>query len=695
MKPNLGWDSDVQFLKTVGPTRSRALERLGISTVGDLLTHLPRAWFDRTSTTPIRELKSGRAATVLGEIMTAGERRTRRGRTLQTVAVGDQGGIIFCQWFNQSYLLQKFRTGVKVMLSGTPQMHAGRLQMIHPDFEMVEPEKDMLHTGRLVPVYPLTRGVGQHWLRRLIHSTLEEMLGFLPENLPRDLIRSRGLRGRADALRGLHFPADTAERDDSLRRLVYEEILLIQMTMALRRGDQGAQPGITLAKPGDLTTRLVSGLPYELTGAQRRVLADILRDMRSGRVMHRLMQGDVGSGKTIVALIACLFAIEQGWRAMFMAPTEVLARQHGDVVANLVAGLGLQTATLTGSTAAAERRAILAAAASGGIDLLIGTHALIQDDVEMPRLGLTVVDEQHRFGVRQRGKAAVTGEKGTPPHVLVMSATPIPRSLALTLYGDLDLSLLDELPAGRRPIATDIVPDEKIDTLHAKIRERLRSGRQAYIVYPVIEETEGQDLKAAAAESEKLGAGEFKDFRTALLHGKLRPAEKQRIMKAFSDGDIDLLIATTVVEVGVDVPNSTTMVIHHPERFGLAQLHQLRGRVGRGEEQSYCHLVADRWLPPETFERIRFFAATNDGFELAEEDMRRRGPGDILGVRQHGTPMFRLANPLRDAELVRQCDEDARALLAADPRLESSANAPLRSALDGSFGRLLPWLDGG
>lgn len=695
MKPELTWDSEVQYLKGVGPTRSLALQRLGVVTIGDLLTHLPRTWFDRSSTTPISRLQVGRPATIHGEVMTAGERRTRRGRTLQTVAIGDPGGIVFCQWFNQSYLLKQFRTGTKVMLSGTPQLHAGRLQLVHPDFELVQPEKDMLHTGRLVPVYPLTRGVGQHWLRRLIHSTLEAIADSLPENLPAGLIAERDLCGRSEALRGLHFPRDARERDRALRRLVYEEILLIQLTMALRRGDRRGSPGVALDRPGDLTARLVGSLPYELTGAQRRVLADILRDMRSGSVMHRLLQGDVGSGKTIVALIACLFVIEQGRKAMFMAPTEVLARQHGDSIAALAAGLGVRCEVLTGSTPAAERRRILAAAAGGGIDLLVGTHALIQDQVEMPGLALAVVDEQHRFGVRQRGRAAASGAESVRPHLLVMSATPIPRSLALTLYGDLDLSLLDELPAGRRPIATDIVPDGKSGDLHAAIARRLREGRQAYVVYPVIEETEGQDLKAATAEFEKLSAGDFSGFRTALLHGKLRPAEKQRIMSEFAAGGIDLLVATTVIEVGVDVPNATTMVIHNPERFGLAQLHQLRGRVGRGGLQSYCHLVADRWLAPETRERLEFFAATTDGFELAEQDLRRRGPGDIMGVRQHGTPMFRLANPLRDAELVRLCDRDARALLAADPGLSDPGNAPLRAALDGSFGRLLPWLRGG
>ncbi|MBU1073049.1 ATP-dependent DNA helicase RecG, partial [bacterium] len=478
--PAVVWDSPVQFLKGVGPVRARALDRLGIATVGDLLRHYPRAYLDRTAVTPIRTARPGDEVTVQGQVLTAGERRTRRKRTLQTVTVDDGTDVLFCQWFGQSYLLRQFRSGTRVLLSGKVQLHAGRKQLVHPDFELLGGEEARLHTGRLVPVYPLTGGIGQHWLRRLIHETLNAALPAAEETLPQDLRRSRGLCSLGAALSGIHFPAGADELDRARKRMVYEEIFFIQLAMGLRRRDREAQAGRRLGAPGDLTTRLVAGLPFALTAAQRRVLREILRDMRSGHVMHRLLQGDVGCGKTLVALIAALFVIEQGHQALLMAPTEVLARQHGETIGGYCEVLGVAVATLTGGTPARERRRILDAVHAGEIDLLIGTHALVQDGVSIPRLGLAVVDEQHRFGVQQRGRVTLVARDGTPPHMLVMSATPIPRSLSLTLYGDLDLSIIDELPAGRRPIATALVTADELAEKHEFIRDQLRRGRQAY-----------------------------------------------------------------------------------------------------------------------------------------------------------------------------------------------------------------------
>ncbi len=690
MKPETTWDSCVQYLKSVGPVRARALARLGVETVGDLLCHYPRNYFDRSTVTPISQLRVGREATVEGEVLTAGERKSRRGGSVLTVTVQDRTGVVFCVWFNQPFLQKQFRSGMRVMCSGAVQSHAGRMQLVHPDFELLAGGAEKLHTGRLVPQYPLTQGIGQHWLRRLIHAGLADLASRLPETLPGELRRRRGLCGRREALQQIHFPADRAQLQQARRRLVYEEIFLIQLTMALRRHGRRGRAGILLERPGDLTRRLVDVLPFSLTAAQRRVLAEILADMRSGGVMHRLLQGDVGSGKTLVALIAALFVIEQGYQAIVLAPTEVLARQHERTLGRLVEPLGITVATLTGATAAAERRAILTGVGRGEIDLLVGTHAVIQPDVQLARLGLSVVDEQHRFGVLQRGRTARAGDAGENPHVLVMSATPIPRSLSLTLYGDLDLSVIDELPAGRLPVVTRVVNAAEENDVHDFLQRQLREGRQAYVIYPVIEETEGQDLKAATVEFERLSRSVFPDFSLALLHGRLRPREKEAIMADFEAGRLHLLVATTVVEVGVDVPNATAMVIHNPERFGLAQLHQLRGRIGRGAAQAYCYLVADRWLAPETFERIRFFADNADGFVLAEEDLRRRGPGDILGVRQHGLPGFRLANPIRDAAVVKECSADAADLLTADPELSSPDGRQLRDALAAQFGRLLP-----
>jgi ATP-dependent DNA helicase RecG len=687
-------DSPVQFLKTVGPARATALRRLGIETAADLIHHFPRNHLDRTRVQPIGRLRPGDQATVVGEVLTSGERRTRRGGSLQTVSVADASGVIFCVWFNQRYVLRQFRSGDKVMLSGIVQSHQRRRQLTHPDFEVLGGEGgDPLHTGRLVPVYPLTAGVGQHWLRRLIHTALAELAPALEDPLPTELRRRRGLVDLASALQGLHYPADHEELARARQRLVYQELLEIQLVMALRRGARGGRPGIVLERPGDLTRRLVEGLPFRLTGAQRRVLAEILADLRSGQAMHRLLQGDVGSGKTLVALIACLFAIEQGYQALLMAPTEVLAQQHGRTLRRLAEPLGVVVETLTGSTGSAQRRRVLAAAGAGEVQLLVGTHAVIQDEVRLPRLALAVVDEQHRFGVRQRGRSA-RDEDDLPVHLLVMSATPIPRSLALTLYSDLDLSLLDELPAGREPVTTRLVAASREEAVYAECRELVAAGQQGFVVFPVVEESEKLDIKAATAEAAALAEGAFAAARVGLVHGRLKAREKQAVMEAFAAGEIDVLVATTVVEVGVDVPGATWMVIHAPERFGLAQLHQLRGRIGRGGGGAWCWLLASEQLGEESRHRLQYFAATADGFKLAEEDLRLRGPGDLWGVRQHGVPGFRLANPLRDGDLAALAAQDVQGLLGEDPALKSPRWGALRRRLGAAYGAAVPLASG-
>jgi len=694
-------ETHVQFLKSVGPARARSLDRLGITTVGDLLTHYPRRYFDRSATVPIGRARPGTEVTVLGEVLTSGDRRTRTGGSLLTVSLGDDSGVLFCVWFNQKYLKNQFRPGRKVMASGLVQRHQGRLQLAHPDFEILDDPSDMagaegapagLHTGRLVPVYGLTAGVGQHWLRALVHQSLEKLADQTPEILPPEIARRRALPSRAQALRDIHFPADQRALHEARRRLVYEELFTVQLLMALRREHDHRQAGLKLEKPGDLTRRLVESLPFPLTRAQRRVSAEILTDLRSGRAMHRLLQGDVGSGKTLVALIAALFVVEQGYQAVVMAPTEVLALQHGVVMTRLCAPLGITVETLTGSTPAARRRAVLNAAAAGECDLLVGTHAVLESDVRLPKLALAVVDEQHRFGVKQRGKTAAT-EQGAA-HVLVMSATPIPRSLALTLYGDLDLSLIDEMPVGRIPIKTILARDGDEEAMWEECRGEVARGRQVYVIYPVIEETEGQDLKAATVECERMRHEVFPGTRVELLHGRMKSKEKQAVMAAFTSGEAPVLVATTVVEVGVDVPNATAMVIHNPERFGLAQLHQLRGRIGRGKDASRCWLLCDRFLSEETWERVKFFSEHADGFALAEEDLRLRGPGDAWGVRQHGTPGFKLANPVRDAELARECRDDVEALLKSDPALSGPQGKQLREELARAWAAAVPFMAG-
>lgn len=697
MARELKLDSSVQFLRSVGPARATALRRLGIETVADLLWHLPRNHLDRSQARPIGRLVPGEAVTVAGEVLTCGERRTRRGSTQQTVTISDPSGVLFCVWFNQRFVLKQFRSGSRVMLSGTVQTYQGRRQMAHPDFEVFDPEADgaeqALHTGRLVPVYPLTSGIGQHWLRRLIHDTLVEMLPRLDDPLPAAWRQERGLTGLAPALEGMHFPADAAALERSRHRLVYQELLEIQLVMAMRRGGFVRRPGLALGKPGDLTRRLVDALPFQLTGAQRKVLSEILGDLRSGQVMHRLLQGDVGSGKTLVAFIAALFCIEQGYQALLMAPTEVLARQHGQTLQRLGEDLQITVETLTGSTPASQRRAILSAAGAGEVDLLVGTHAVLQDQAKLPDLALTIVDEQHRFGVRQRGESA-RGDDQSPVHLLVMSATPIPRSLSLTLYGDLDLSIIDALPAGREPITTELASSRDESRVLARCRELVAEGVPGYIIYPVVEESEQTDIKAAVAEAQALQEGPFREHRVGLVHGRLKAREKHQVMDDFAAGRLDVLVATTVVEVGIDVPAARWMVIHGAERFGLAQLHQLRGRIGRGGGRSWCWLIPSGDLHPETAQRLTFFASNNDGFALAEEDLRLRGPGDLWGVRQHGAPGFRLANPARDVKLAEEASRDGRTLLEGDPRLQKPGWKPLRERLQQLYGKLLPLSSG-
>ncbi len=696
MKPEFSLATPVQFLKSVGPARARALSRLGLETVGDLLAHYPKRYFDRTSCLPIGQARPGQEVTVLGEVLTCSDRRTGRGGNLLTVAIGDDSGVMFCVWFNQKFLLKQFRAGKKVMASGVVQFHGGRPQLAHPDFEILEAEPESgtveagLNTGRMVPVYGLTSGIGQYWLRGLIDQALTRAVPHHLESLPPELIRKHRFPDRGTALHDIHFPADRKAMDRAVARLKYEELFTIQMLMALRRSSHRQETGIRLDQPGDMTGKLVGGLPFDLTRAQRRVLNEILADLRSGDPMHRMVQGDVGSGKTLVALIAALFVIEQGYQAVLMAPTEVLARQHGASIGKLCDAIGVSTETLTGSTPAAERRAILAGVAAGEVDLLMGTHAIIQDDVRVPRLALSIIDEQHRFGVKQRGASSSATETDHVAHLMVMSATPIPRSLSLTLFGDLDLSLIDELPAGRQPIRTEIVKEKDEDEVWKACRQEVAQGRQVYVIYPIIEETEGQDLKAATVEWERLQSEVFPGLKVALLHGRLKSRDKAAVMDRFSNGEVQVLVATTVVEVGVDVPNATAMVIHNPERFGLAQLHQLRGRIGRGTAQSYCWLLCDRFLAEETYNRIRFFASHSDGFALAEEDLRLRGPGDAWGVRQSGAPGFRLANPLTDVDLVQVCRDDARQFLDADPQLKSKVGRLVAKALRESFGRHVP-----
>jgi ATP-dependent DNA helicase RecG len=551
--------------------------------------------------------------------------------------------------------------------------------MQHPDFEIVEEgEDETLHTGRLVPIYRLTEGLPQRWLRSLLWRVVGEHAAKVPEILPDAVRRRREVIPLPQAVRAIHFPQTDEELSAARRRLVFDDFLLLQLGLAIRRQREGRARGIAIEPAGDLVGRLRRTLPFRLTAAQERVWGEIRRDLAEPYAMNRLLQGDVGSGKTIVAAMAILTAVEAGYQAALMAPTEILAEQHLMTLRQLLPPLGVPVALLTSAIKGREREALLDGVASGGIPCLVGTHALIQEGVEFHRLGLAVADEQHRFGVVQR---AMLRRKGDNPHVLVMTATPIPRTLALTLYGDLDVSVIDEMPPGRQPIVTVSRAEGKRAQIYAFLRQQIKEGRQGYVVCPLVEESEATDLKAATLMAERLQKEVFPDLRVGLLHGRMGLVEKEAAMMAFKAGEIHILVSTTVIEVGIDVPNASVMLVEHAERFGLTQLHQLRGRVGRGSWKSYCILLESGRLSDEARRRLEAMTQTNDGFRIAEVDLELRGPGDFFGTRQSGLPEFRVADLLRDGRVLEEARQEAFALVAADPDLAQPEHRGLRAAL--------------
>lgn len=670
-----------QYLKGVGPVRAQSLRRLGVETVEHLLTHFPRKYYDRRNLSKIADLKSGEEVTFLGQVLTTSQRKLSHGRTIITAAVGDDSGIIQVVWFNQSYIVNHLKPGREIIMSGEATYYRGSRQVVNPEFELVGDQLDeqLLSTGRIVPVYPSTRGISQRFLRSLIARTLDEFREAVFENLPAAVVEQKALPSRFDAIRLLHFPEDHHTYQEALRRLKLEELFYLQLIFSLQRRNRS----VRLRNPRfdirfELEKKFFAALPFDLTEAQRRVIEDIHRDLTTRKGMNRLLQGDVGSGKTVVAGAALLAAVEAGYQAALMVPTEVLAVQHFDSLHGHFRTAGVSMALLIGALKGREKREIHEGLSSGDIAVAIGTHALIQEAVSFNRLGLVVIDEQHRFGVRQR--AALLGGE-TPPHMLVMTATPIPRTLALTAYADLDLSVIDEMPSGRAPVRTNLVPPDKKEAMYDFVREEIKKGARAYFLYPVIDETEKQDLQAAKSAFESLSHGIFKDIPMGLLHGRMPFEDKAAVMRDFGSGRILLLITTTVVEVGVHVPEATIMVVHHPERFGLSQLHQLRGRVGRGEKPGFCLLLQNEGTSPSTYSRLRIFSKVSDGFRIAEEDLKQRGPGEFFGVRQHGVPGFKVANPLVDRELVESASRYVKALLRSDPGLSSESGERCRRYL--------------
>ncbi|MDD2420861.1 MAG: ATP-dependent DNA helicase RecG [Heliobacteriaceae bacterium] len=662
----------VQYVRGVGPRRAEQLKRLGIITVSDLLWHLPLRYFDRRRITEIAAIRGPGEVNVSGTIRAYQQRQSRRGLTIFRGTLDDGTGSLPLVWFNRHHLPAKYPPGCAVVVSGKIEFRYGRPELQVGEIE--SQEEAGLHTTRVVPVYPATDGLNQRFLRGLFQRVLTDFPGVMTGVIPPPVLAGHGLADLKMAFEWVHFPADLAQAEAGRRRLAFEEIFLVQTTwQVIRRQRENRATGFRHLPAEEAMQTFRALLPFALTQAQERVIAEIAHDMETGRVMNRLLQGDVGTGKTVVAAAAVVKAVASGFQAVLMAPTEVLAEQHAIGWQRLLFPLAIPVGHLAGSLGRGQRAGVLQGLAEGSLPVVVGTHALLQNDVRFKRLGLVVIDEQHRFGVRQR---ATLWGKGSQPDLLVMTATPIPRTLAITLYGDLDVSVLDERPPGRQPVKTYHVGSKAWPRIFNLIRNQVAGGHQVYVICPVIEETAALDLAGVETRYRQLSQEVFADLKVGMLHGRLKKEAKAAVMEAFHRGEIDILVATTVVEVGVDVPNATVMVIEDAERFGLAQLHQLRGRVGRGMALAYCILVADR-LTPEGRARMQAMVATNDGFCLAEEDLRLRGPGDLLGTRQSGLLLFKAADMIKDNDLFAQAKVAAQAWLQQDPDLKMADSRDL------------------
>jgi len=684
--------SDVRYLKGIGPNKAKALQEHNINNVLDLFFYIPRKYLDHSKIVPISQLKEGETVTVIGQVTSFGFMYGRKRRYI--VNIQDQTGHLELVWFSgYKFLDGLFEEGDVLSVTGKVGFYDG-FQITHPEFEIISgPEDEPIHTQRIIPVYPETailKRIKLHsrGLRRVIKQALDQFRHIKCETLPKELRQEFGLLGLGEAIAQVHFPDSFESIERGTNRMAFEELFYLELLLAARHHKRATQePGISFPPPKRLGRKLLDNLKFELTRAQKKVLKEIYADMEKPHPMNRLLQGDVGCGKTVVALLTMLGAVEAGYQAALMAPTEVLADQHGFSLAKMLDGMGINLTVFTGSVIGKNRQALLEKIADGGTDIVIGTHTLIQEKIEFAKLGLAVIDEQHKFGVAQRGQLI---KKGLHPDILVMTATPIPRTLAMTAYGDLDVSIIDEMPPGRNPIKTSFVPMEKRDKMFSFIKDQVKAGRQVYIVYPLVEESEKLDLKAAKESYEKLKTEMFPDFKIALIHGRLKGADKTRIMADFKAGRIDIITATTVIEVGLDVPNANVIVIEHAERFGLSQLHQMRGRIGRGKYKSYCFLLSDDKLSQDANARLTTLCATNDGFKIAEADMTIRGPGEIMGTRQHGLPELKVAT-LMDAKMLSLARQSAFKIISDDEMLMKPDNRLLREVLIKKYGNKIKY----
>jgi len=676
--------SPVRYAKGVGEKRAILLKKLGIKTIFDLFWHLPLYYEDRSRITPIRRVLSGKRYVVRGKILLINCRKVRSNLSITKAVIKDETGIIYAIWYNQDYVARLLKRGEEVILSGKVEWNFEK-QIKVEDFELLTGKQDSLFLNRIVPFYPLTEGLSQRLMRQIIKRNLEEKSIYLQDSLPREIKERYSFIPFREAICNIHFPEDFSLQKEARRRLVFEELFLLQVSLALKRKKCKEERGISFKTDKKLIEEFIRLLPFSLTLSQKRVIKEVLDDMSEFRPMNRLLQGDVGSGKTIVAALCLLTAVVNDYQGALMAPTEILAQQHWITLKELLSPLNIRLALLVSEIPQKEKKRIVEGVKRGDISLVVGTHALIQEEVEFNRLGMVVIDEQHRFGVMQRLKLR---HKGRSPDVLVMTATPIPRTLALTSYGDLDISVISELPPGRKPVITRWEREERREYVYQFVKERLKEGRQVYFVYPLIEESEEMDLKSAQEMAENLQKKVFTHYKVRLLHGRMRKEEKEEIINSFRKKNIDILVCTTVIEVGIDISNATVMVIENAERFGLAQLHQLRGRVGRGAEQSYCFLLTGKNISVEAVRRMKIMQRTSDGFRIAEEDLKLRGPGEFFGTRQWGMFNLKIADLIKDRETLFLARKEAFKLVEKDsllnqyPRLKERIRQRYSSRLD-------------